>query len=201
MPPGGVLPSTAVNRLILSMVLDAPVNDSFYYFMALDDNGNSADGPLPLRRPGANGWGTGSFSTFVQYHFRQYQVFSHVVNPDNSITETPVDQPFGFTLPSGTNQLSVTLNLDNYFASSVERLDINFITTNEIIRDPNINVDKIFDGLGPTGNTYLTVPININAVYDNLTYPFPSGREQAGDAPPTYEALDIVDWRIEVQRG
>jgi len=195
-PGAGVTPPLAVNRLTVRITFDAPVNDNLYYFVAFDDDDNSADGPLPLRRPAPNGWGTGSFTTFVQYHFGQYQVFRHVVNPDQSVTDTPLNQPFSFTLPQGSNQIAFTLDMDNYWAADVDFLDINIITTDELITDSNLNIDKIFDGLGPTGNDYVTIPIKANATFQNNEALI---REFAGDVP--IPAIDITDWRIEIVRG
>ncbi|NCO34855.1 MAG: hypothetical protein AUJ92_14735 [Armatimonadetes bacterium CG2_30_59_28] len=195
-PGGGVIPPTAVNRLIVRATFDAPVDDRLYYFVALDDDDTSADGPLPLRRPAPNGWGTGSFTTFVQYHLGQYQVFQHVVNPDDSVTDTPINQPFTFTLPAGDNQLIFTLDMDNYWADDVDFLDINFITTDEIITDSGLNIDKTYDGLGPTGNDYITIPVKANATFQNNDA---LSREFAGDV--AIPAIDITDWRIEIERG
>lgn len=195
-PPGGVVSPGAIDTMKVRMALDNPVDDRYYYYVAFDDDGDGSDGPLPLRQPGGNGWGTGSFTTFVQYHAGQYQVYSHVVNPDESVTDTPIDRPFGYTLPGGSNTLEFTLDMGKYFAPGVEFLDVNFITTNELLTDPNLNIDKTYDGLGPTGNTYITFRITTNATYENQTYP--SDRELAGDV--YLSPIDIIDWLIDIEK-
>jgi len=62
----------------------APVNDAFYYFIALDADGDfGADGPLPVAAGPrwGNGWGTGSMTHFVEYHQGRYELFRADLTP------------------------------------------------------------------------------------------------------------------------
>lgn len=55
-----------------------PINDAFYYFMPIDTDGDfGQDGPVPVAAGPfwENGWGTGSFSHYVEYHQGQYNVY------------------------------------------------------------------------------------------------------------------------------
>jgi hypothetical protein len=56
----------------------AAVNDAFYYFIPIDTDGDfGTDGPVPVAAGPAwqNGWGTGSFTHFIEYHQGQYSVY------------------------------------------------------------------------------------------------------------------------------
>lgn len=58
--------------------LAGTVNDAFYYFIPIDADGDfGADGPVPVAAGPAweNGWGTGTFSHYVEYHQGQYNVY------------------------------------------------------------------------------------------------------------------------------
>ncbi len=62
-----------------------PVQDAFYYYVALDADGDfGADGPLPVAAgPNwGNGWGTGSLSHYVEYHQGRYELFEATLEPD-----------------------------------------------------------------------------------------------------------------------
>jgi len=68
--PERVLSFTATYR--------GPISDVFFYFIALDADGDfGVDGPLPVAAGPywGNGWGTGSITHFVEYHQGQYDTF------------------------------------------------------------------------------------------------------------------------------
>jgi len=92
----------------------------------------------------------------------------------------------------GGRTLSFTLDLDAV-QPGVQRLQANFITTNQIIIDPNNVGNKVYDALGPLGNNYLSLTLNVPYVYTNDLAPVP---EEEGDCEEP--ALDLVDWRIQV---
>jgi len=76
---GGDGGSTAPEVVIdFTVRMAAPINESFYYFVPIDTDGDfGVDGPVPVAAGPfwQNGWGTGSFSHYVQYHLGQYTVF------------------------------------------------------------------------------------------------------------------------------
>ncbi len=96
--------------------------------------------------------------------------------------------------PAGTNTIHFTLDLD-LVQPNLGQAQVNFITTNEIIIDPNNVGAKVYDALGPRGNDYLSLLVDIPTTYTNDQAPVP---ELADDC--TDPSLDIVDWRIEVLR-
>jgi len=186
------------DRLVIDLWVQGVINDSFYYYVAFDDDGDSSDGPIPvISSPWFNGWGTGSFTLFVEYHLGQFRVFSHVDNGDGTFTETDAGPPFEFRLPAGgeRRQLSFTLDYKARFPTDPDTLDINFITTNELILDPNLQIENTYDALGPTGNDYLSIQTQTNATFSNVNAAI---REMAGDV--ALDDLDLVDWRIQVLR-
>jgi hypothetical protein len=84
----------------------AAVNESFYYFIPIDTDGDfGADGPVPVAAgPNwENGWGTGSFTYYVQYHQHEYFVYrtvllARVVTPGGGIisaTGNPTNNTVG----------------------------------------------------------------------------------------------------------
>ncbi len=73
--PGHDVPSALIDFTIR---FAAAVNDSLYYFVALDTDGDfGEDGPVPVAAGPfwENGWGTGSFSHYVEYHQGRYELY------------------------------------------------------------------------------------------------------------------------------
>lgn len=61
-----------------------PINDAYYYFIPIDADGDlGQDGPVPVAAGPywENGWGTGSFTHFIEYHQGQYNVYRTVMVP------------------------------------------------------------------------------------------------------------------------
>lgn len=193
-PRGGA--AIVANRLIVQFTVDGAINDLFYYYVAFDDDGNSADGPLPvISSPYGNGWGTGSFTRFVEYHQGQFRVFTHAEAADGTIDEEFVDRPFEFDFPQGGKELRFVLDYDKNFPADPNTLDINIITTDEILLDPNLQIDKTYDGLGRLGNDYISIQTQTNGVFANS-----SAAIREPEADVAFPDLDLTDWRIEIQR-
>ena len=94
------------------------------------------------------------------------------------------------------------------YTVGVTRLDLNFVTTSEIIRDPSNLSLKPFDSLGEipgTAGSYATFDVASTRSYRNAD----TVREPTGDADPGSSGitaaqlaqLDITDFSIEVRRG
>jgi len=83
---GGELQSVVPEAVIDFIVtFAAPIRDAFYYYIALDTDGDfGADGPLPVAAgPNwGNGWGTGSLSHYVEYHQGRYELFEVRMAPE-----------------------------------------------------------------------------------------------------------------------
>jgi hypothetical protein len=182
--------------LIVTMVLAARYSRAYNYFIAIDTNGNPADGPVPLIVTPSTPIPLTGFpivisdsdvppSFIIWFNngvFRQYR---------NQIFAGP---PFlAQVSPDGTT-ITVTIDLDQV-SETAATLDINLITTDSLIPpdDPLLPIN--YDGLGPTGNSYLSgVPVGESARFSNDSSAVP---EAEGDAAEP--ELDIVDWTMEVK--
>jgi hypothetical protein len=182
-------------RLTVTMVLAEPISAAYHYFVAVDDDGDPGDGPVPL---------IGTPSTPVpplgvpivisdtdvppRYYcwlnanaFKQYR---------NSVFIGP---PFRGQISEDRRTLTFTLDIDQVTTSS-DTVEINLITADRLIPPDDPLVPLIYDGLGSTGNNYLAdISLRVNATYSNATAAF---QEQEGDCP--LAPLDIVDWSVEV---
>ncbi|MGE5531751.1 MAG: hypothetical protein ACM3VW_06535 [Bacteroidota bacterium] len=61
-----------------------PINDAYYYFIPIDADGDlGQDGPVPVAAGPfwENGWGTGSFTHYIEYHQGQYNVYRTLMVP------------------------------------------------------------------------------------------------------------------------
>jgi hypothetical protein len=77
-----VIPSVVID---LVATYNAPIQDRFYYYIALDAGGDfGATGPVPVAAgPNwGNGWGTGSITHYVEYHAGRYELFRATFDPE-----------------------------------------------------------------------------------------------------------------------
>jgi len=77
-----VVPEVVIDFLV---TFGGPVRDAFYYYIALDaDNDFGEDGPLAVAAgPNwGNGWGTGSFTHYIEYHQGRYELFRAQLEPE-----------------------------------------------------------------------------------------------------------------------
>jgi len=194
--PGLGSPPGPRRQMIVTIALDAAINPAYNYFIAIDTNGNPADGPVPLIMTPSIPMPLTRFPVIISDSdippafvvwlsngvFRQYrnQVF--------------IGPPFTAQIAADRRSFTVTLDLDQV-STTASALDINFITADRLIPpdDPLAPIET--DGLGPTGNSYLAgLSILQSARYSNATSLVP---ESAGDVPDP--SLDIVDWTLEVR--
>jgi len=121
-------------------------------------------------------------------------------------TATLIGPPYDYVLPNGSNTLQATVDLAT-LGTNINNLSINFITTTQLIFDPNITDpdEHTYDGLGPLGNDAIRVfdPNEFLPISNDDAFI----QEQAGDStlvgPTTQsqrDAVDIVDWRITPHR-
>jgi hypothetical protein len=184
-------------RLIVEMRVAGAVDPELHYFVAFDLDDDAADGPLPVAgQPWGNGWGAGAITHFVQYDQTQpggYGVHRIVPNTD-LLGWVYLGQPLAFTPPGGSGMIAFTLDLDLIDPGrTAQSMQINFITCDVIPIDPDWTGARDYDGLGPSGNDYVTISLTESRVYTNDDL---GGLESSGDCPN--ENLDIVDWSVEV---
>lgn len=183
-----------VDRLTIEFDIAGKVNSQYYYFVAFDDDDDPNDGPLPaVVRPFGNGWGTGSFTRFIEVHLNRATLYK--VNPNDPLQPDWLGYPLEFEQKS--DSIRIVIDMNTFFEAIPEALDFNIIAVDEIILDPNYEGIRSYDALGPLGNDYVTIPLQATQEFSNGQGVFI--REQAGDAP--LEDLDISDWRIIVLRG
>lgn len=223
-PAGGPVVPGGKNRLTVNVTLQQPISPTFYYDFAFDDDGDAGDGPAAIigTTTLTNGVVGGSFKVLVQYRGGQFLVFRRTDNGGGAETLERASNAFiGVPTASGTT-INFTLDLDatvdgaanpptaadRLFAPGVTQLDVNFVTTSEIIRDPNNLLLKPFDALGElpgAANLYETFNITTTRTFRNAD----TVREPTGDANPGNSAigaqqlatLDITDFTLDVRRS
>jgi len=195
MPSNGGGPNAPTRQLIIHFTLAAPVDPSLYYFIAIDTNGNPNDGPVPIvANPSAPIPATGvpliisnsdqpppfylqySRSAFAQYQYPNY-----------------IGPPYYGGLSQDGRTVAVILDLDQ-ISTTVSQIEVNIITADRLLPPDSSFLGLNYDGLGPSGNSYVIIPVNVSGTYDNAGAISP---ELEGDT--TVAALDITDWSIEVR--
>jgi len=122
-------------------------------------------------------------------------------------TATLLGPPYDAVAPVGTSQLDVTLDLA-MLGPNVDDLSVNFITTTELIFDPTITDPNLhcYDGLGARGNDYVTFSLGQSRTILNGDLFAPEGggdltvRKPVVATQAEQDAIDIIDWRITLQR-
>lgn len=191
------------DRLVITLTYAAPLNPDFFYYIAIDLDGDPRTGPMPaLTRPWGNGWGVPFDETlgsridiFVEVFRQSAQVFRIQVFQPPYTTQS-LGPPLDLSFPQ-PNQVRVALDLRQISDPPPERLELNFISVNELKTNPNDNTPRTgFDALGPSGNDFISIPLT-------STQAFRNGQgwviETSGDAP--IDALDLIDWEVLVVRG
>lgn len=224
-PSGSAVVNNAHDRLIITLTTRQPINDSYFYDFAFDDDNISATGPgaITTFTNLTNGVVGGSFKVLVQYRGGQYIVYRRTSTGSNS--ETLDRASTAFVVPptpaGGSTTLRFTLNLDAKTDSgaylfrhqlnasgtqtlAANYLDTNFVTTSTILRDPNDATRKAFDAFGTLSpSTYQTFDIRANRTYTNAdTVQEPANDVFSNDPTNSINvgSLDIVDFSFAVQR-
>jgi hypothetical protein len=199
-----------VRQLTLEMVLAEPARPEYYYFFAIDADGDETDGPVPIVGGGPfwtgswfNGWGLISNtdppqapSDYVLYHAGIFQQIHQGAF---------IGVPFETHVADGGRRLSATIDLDVVAPLDPlsqepvpPALDISFITVDDIV-PPQVGLRENYDALGEwpgvgfwwVGGFRIDVSQSTNN--DSATTP-----EQADDVPGGIGALDITDWSVTV---
>jgi len=195
MPSGGTPIPVPTRQLIVRFTLAAPVNPAYYYFIAIDTNGNPNNGPVPIvANPSAPIPATGvpliisdtdlPPGFYVQYHqgaFFQYRELQFIGPP----YQAGVSQD-GLTI-------AVVMDLDQ-ITTTAQQIELNIITSDRLLPPHSQFIELNYDALGPTGNSYLIIPIDVGGVYTNSDAIAPEGEGDTG-----IPALDLTDWTVEVR--
>ena len=223
-PAGGPTQPGSPNRLTVNMTLQQALSPTFYYDFAFDDDGDASDGPAAIigTTTLANGVVGGSFSVLVQCRANNFLVFRRRLLGNGQETLEPASRAFVVPPIARGNTISFTLDLDatvdnaaspptaadRLFAAGVTQMDMNFVTTSEVIRDPNNLLLKPYDALGEVpraANLYETFNVSSTRTFRNVE----TVREPANDVEPgnsnistqQLASLDITDFTIDVRRS
>lgn len=206
-------PPTTGKQLVLTLkvrgritpVDPADPNIRRYYFVAIDNDGDSNTGPWAAIYPpyGGNGWVTSAdaqhsigLTSYIEYDAANPQGYIYGVLPGSFfLNTTPPQPPIRSELLDGGSTLRFVVDFSQISttaipAANITQLDINFITTNTTPVGGQFVEGREWDALGPTGQNYVTVDTTMDRVYygDNA------------DGPPVSDPdLDIIHWSVEVQ--
>jgi hypothetical protein len=201
-PQGG---PGSVRRLVVEMQVAGIINPNYFYYVAIDNDGDANDGPQAIvGPPWGNGWGTGSITHYVQFDNSLPQGGYGLFRiPDASLLgKIYLGPPVNFITPGPSgNTLRFTIDLDDLAiapqttGNDIQSLEINFIATDVIPTDPAFVGPRQWDALGDhSSNTFLRLNITPGTIVSNDT----EGIETANDVPNP--DLDITNWSIEVQQ-
>jgi hypothetical protein len=188
------------STLYSSITVRGVINSTYYYFLAIDTDGDPATGPVPIVAgpEWGNGWGTisglGANSPlreppfYVMYHNGQLQQFRN---------GTPIGAPYRGEIVDG-NRLAVEVTLEALGTPLPDTLQLNWITLDAITTFPqSTSIDREYDGFGPTGNTYL----DVNQLTASLSWASGVGGrpEEAPDDTTGLADVDLIEWRVETR--
>ncbi|GBC97657.1 hypothetical protein HRbin17_00146 [bacterium HR17] len=219
-------PVTGVSRdrLIVTLTYAAPLAPRYFYFIAIDDDGNPLTGPMPaLTSPWGNGWAALPRQADIDPntgHPRQGPNLSHFVQIEVAAPGVGRGAVYRVTDPTlenyrqeflGTplevtflqpNQVRVTLDMRQLWPSPdpiPARIEMNFISVDELRLNPQDNTPRQgFDALGVSGNDFISLPLSSNQTFPTSSA-FNPEPTTPGDA--RIEALDLIDWQVQVIRS
>ena len=114
-----IVPSRVVEFFV---TFAAPIQDAFYYYMVIDADGDfGADGPLPVAAgPNwGNGWGTGSFTHYVEYHLGRYELYRATLQPQLARAGGGITAISGTPLSTDAGLHTITVNSLSLGAATV----------------------------------------------------------------------------------
>ena len=115
-----------------------------------------------------------------------------------------LNYPFDSVDPGGGSVLRATLVLLGEPGEQIlpppgdqETINFNIIATDELLLDPNFPGPHHYDGLGFSGNDYVTISIKEDRIFRNIDAVEP---EEADDTTTGgIQAVDVVDWTLQVR--
>lgn len=199
--PSGI-GTVTLREMSFTIDFDRPINDDYFYFVAIDTSGG-ANGPVPvfpgLGVPG-EGWVTGSVTHFVQYHARQYTL--NRITSLAPFRSEPIGSPIRSTIPDvGSKILRFTIDLNSIGATG-SSVDVNIISVDNPLSDV-----RLLDGLGQGGTDFLgevsiqtdrTITNSVDSITPETNNDVLDQNQTIvpGQPNPQTSPLDIVDWTI-----
>lgn len=220
-PSGGVT-VRATNRLQSTLTIAGTLNPDYYYGIAFDDAGGDGAGPVALlgNTTVQNRIVGGTFRLLILYHAGNFRIFYRSATADEN-TEREISGTNGLfvvTPRATTNGVNFTLDLDATLPDTggyifphtsgttptliSDRFDINAVTTNTFIIDPNDNRIKPVDALG---DQQLATPVEVQiGATRTLTIPDTTGDENLFDNSfnsVPFANIDITGLQIGITRS
>ncbi len=199
--PSGAPPRTLYSEITVA----GEINPTYYYFLAIDTDGNQVDGPVPVVTGPelGNGWGTISGlgpndpiqepPFYVMYHNGTFEQFRNGI---------PLGRPFNAEVSQDRKR--IILEIDQRVLAPTGTalpsiVQLNWITMPDLTIPPqNVGFIKEYDGIGPSGNNYLdTIPLTQSWIrYSGDEYGTPL--ELPNDTTTTAD-IDLIGWRVEIR--
>ncbi|MHB9025691.1 MAG: hypothetical protein ACYC7E_16230 [Armatimonadota bacterium] len=195
---GGVAPA---RTLLSEITVLGSINPTYYYFLAINTDGDPDHGPVPIVTGPelGNGWGTlAGFPPeaypieppfYVEYHnglFQEYQ------------NGQPIGQPYRGEVTQNGTGLLVEIDLVDLGAVVSDRIQLNWITNEKISTNPSdLGIAKEYDGFGPQGTNYIDITSLLT------TQSFYSGENgivaELPDDSTSVADIDMIGWHVEVK--
>lgn len=204
--PTDIPPNGAPARTLFSeMSVVGTINPNYYYYLALDTDGNPATGPAPVAQ--GVGWGVISPTPvnqpvtlpdfYVVYHGGLFMQYRGAV---------AIGPPYRGELPD-PQHLLVEIDQALIATTVPSFVQLNWITQEDTAAPPQGNGIKQYDGLGYNGNKYLDHVVldapnirqsGVNAEDPELAYnqQYLDGTTENTTNNP---AIDMTSWRVEVR--
>lgn len=212
LPPGG--PGDQGKRIVLTMILDAELNESFVYIFPLrvsNDVNPPDDGPTPvIAPPWGNGLVAGNATHFIQYEPGRSQPFVLYKFLDTSLLnyveigaieiydDIPADDPNAEQIERKRFRFEIELNdLADSPADALllETVQINFLTME---RRGSGSDSRAWDALGNGSielKSWVTLTLRTAATYNNQGFNFLEPQDPDVADP----SLDIRDWQVDIR--
>ncbi|MCL5104521.1 MAG: hypothetical protein M1133_10495 [Armatimonadetes bacterium] len=178
-----------------------------YYFIAIDNDADSNTGPLAALFPpyGGTGWVTSQdaarsigVTSFLEYDAANPQGYIYGVLPGSFfLNRTPPQPPIRYELLEGGTAIRFVIDFSQIATAAIpvdqiRELDLNIITTNRLPNGNEIVENRQIDGLGPSGQDYVTIDTTTDRTYSDDDI-------DASNFTLTDPDLDIVSWTVSVQ--
>lgn len=194
-------------RGTISPVDSQSANVLRHYFIAFDNENNPNVGPLAALYPpyGGTGWVTSQnaqnsvgLTSFIQYDAANPQGLLYGVLPGSFfLNRTQPQPPINYEVIEGGSTIKFIVDLSQLATASIAvdeitQINVNFITTNSLPNANELDPTRQIDGLGPSGQDYVTIDTTTDRIFQGTD-------TDAPNLAPSDPDLDIVAWTIEVQ--
>jgi len=179
---------TLGDRITFRFTLKGEIEPSYYYFMFINNRGNSSEGPFPVIYgppwPMSENTCATGYTHYVELTMGQF--LSFVYDP-NSKKDVPSDPPPISTI--SPDQRTIEFTITRKWLGNPSKISFNIITIDYKPTDPGWSGQRTIDYLD-------SGPVEISTL-ENKTYSSQTqAPESVGEVPPP---LDITSWEVEVR--